>query len=175
MLLDRLLFFSLAAFLPKYLSDLGFSAISSGMMLSILTLSGAFGGLIGGIISDNIGRKSVIAGSLACSTPFLFIFQATGGWLAGLWLFFAGAFILASFSVTVVAAQEIMPDNKAMASSLALGFGLGLGGLGVGLLGHIATAIGLEHTVLLIAFLPLVASALSLGLPGKAEARVRNF
>jgi FSR family fosmidomycin resistance protein-like MFS transporter len=87
--------------------------------------------------------------------------------LAGLWLALAGTSLLASFSVTVVAAQEIFPDNKSMASSLAMGFGLGLGGLGVGFLGHLASIIGLDRTIWFISFLPLVAAAFAVGLPGK--------
>jgi len=163
-----LAFFALVTFLPKYLTDQGFTPMESGVFLSILTFSGAIGGLIGGFASDSIGRKPVIITSLALAVPFLALFQLSSNHiLMGLWLALAGASLLGSFSVTVVAAQEIFPDNKAIASSLALGFGLGLGGIGVGLMGSLASVIGLNETVAIIAVLPLMAAAFALGLPGK--------
>lgn len=170
-------FFALVTFLPKYLTDHGFTPMESGVFLSILTFSGAIGGLFGGFISDSIGRKPVIVTSLALATPFLGLPQLSSNqFLMGLWLALAGAALLGSFSVTVVAAQEIFPDNKAIASSLALGFGLGLGGIGVGLLGSLASVIGLNITVAIIAALPLAAATFALGLPGRAgqvtEARI---
>jgi FSR family fosmidomycin resistance protein-like MFS transporter len=71
--------------------------------------------------------------------------------------------------VAVVAAQQIFPDNRATASSLALGFGLGLGGLGVGLISIVADkfGLGIEQTLFYVSFLPIVAAAFALGLPGK--------
>lgn len=160
-------FFGLVTFLPKFLIDNGYSPALSGMLLSALTFSGAIGGLIGGFLSDNWGRKPVIIGSLSLAVPPLFLFQIFNNWMVGFWLILAGAMLLASFSVTVVSAQEIFPDNKAVASSLALGFGLGLGGLGVGLIGHMASIIGLERTISFLGFLPLIAATFALGLPGR--------
>ncbi|MBE0446934.1 MAG: MFS transporter [Actinobacteria bacterium] len=160
-------FFGLITFLPKFLSDHGFSPVAGGMLLSILALSGALGGLLGGFLSDSWGRKPIIIGSLFLTVPFLNIFLLSSGWLMSLWMALAGASLLASFSVTVVAAQEIFPDNKAVASSLALGFGLGLGGLGVGLIGMLADSVGLDRAIAFISFLPMVAAAFAFGLPGR--------
>jgi len=163
-------FFALVTFLPKYLVDHGFTPMESGIFLSILTFSGAIGGLIGGFISDSIGRKPVVITSLALAAPFLGLFQLSSSqFMMGLWLALAGAALLGSFSVTVVAAQEIFPDNKAVASSLALGFGLGLGGLGVGLIGGLASVIGISGAIAVIVALPFVAAAFAFGLPGKAS------
>jgi len=163
-------FFSFTTFLPKLLHDQGFSPIAAGAFLSILTFSGAIGGLMGGTLSDRLGRKRIIAGSLALSVPFLLMFLLSSGVLKGVFLAMAGASLLAPFSVTVVAAQEIFPDSKAIASSLALGFGLGLGGLGVGATGHLASMIGLSSAMIIISFLPLVAAVFALGLPGGIRA-----
>ncbi len=160
-------FFSFSTFLVKLLIDQGYTPILASLYLSILSFSGAIGGLIGGSLSDRLGRKPVIAGSLALSVPFLQLFMVTNGPLKAVWLALAGASMLAPFSVTVVAAQEIFPSSKAVASSLALGFGLGLGGLGAGTTGYLASSIGLSKAITLVSFLPIVAALFALGLPGR--------
>jgi len=164
-----LTFFSLTTFIPILLTGRGYSLLESGALLSVLAFSGAFGGLAGGIISDRTGPKPVIITSLTLTVPFLLLAFASQGFLLIAGLSLAGASLLASFSVAVVAAQRIFPDNRATASSLALGFGLGLGGLGVGLISYTADvfALGIEQTVMIVSFLPLVAAAFASGLPGK--------
>lgn len=160
-------FFGLTTFLPILLHQRGFSPVISGTVLSVLAFSGAFGGLIGGFISDRIGRKPVIVTSLALAVPFINLALGSSGTMLIVWLGLSGAALLASFSVAVVAAQEIFPDNKATASSLALGFGLGLGGIGVGVIGFIADTIGLDKALPAVSFLPFVAATFALGLPRK--------
>jgi len=164
-------FFGLVTFLPILLDQRGFSPLTSGAVLSVLAFSGAFGGLLGGFVSDNLGRKPVIVTSLLLAVPFLNLALKSDSVMLIFWLALAGASLLASFSVAVVAAQEIFPDNKATASSLALGFGLGLGGLGVGLIGILADMVGLERAIFTISFLPLIAAGFALGLPGKQDSR----
>lgn len=163
-----LTFFGLTTFLPVFLAERGYSLIAGGAILSVIAFSGAIGGLIGGTISDYRGPKQVIVVSQLMTVPFLLLALASSGVLLVVWLALAGASILASFSVAVVAAQRIFPDNRATASSLALGFGLGLGGLGVGVISFIAESLGLsiEQVVLVVSFLPLVAAAFALSLPG---------
>ncbi|MBS3909663.1 MAG: MFS transporter [Actinobacteria bacterium] len=164
-----LAFFSLITFLPILLAERGYSLVAGGAILSVLALSGALGGLLGGMLSDRFGPRPVIIGSLLAAVPFLMPALLSSGTMLIVWLGLAGASLLASFSVAVVAAQRIFPDNKATASSLALGFGLGLGGLGVGLISGVADAFGfgIEQTLFYVSFLPIVAAAFALGLPGK--------
>ncbi|OFW32289.1 MAG: hypothetical protein A2074_05210 [Candidatus Aquicultor primus] len=164
-----LAFFSLITFLPILLAGRGYSLVAGGAILSVLALSGALGGLLGGILSDRTGPRPVIIGSQLTSVPFLLLALFSSGTMFIVLLGLVGASLLASFSVAVVAAQQIFPDNRATASSLALGFGLGLGGLGVGLISFVADAFsfGIEQTVFYVSFLPIVAAAFALGLPGK--------
>jgi FSR family fosmidomycin resistance protein-like MFS transporter len=106
--------------------------------------------------------------------PFLNLILYPDSSFIGLWVGLAGSLLLASFSVTVVSAQEIFPDNKAVASSLALGFGLGLGGLGVGAVGYAASIVGLEKTLQVLSVLPLIAAVFALGLPGHNDRNNMN-
>ncbi len=156
--------FSLIAFLQLYLQQKNISLIHGSRLLSLMLFTGALGGLAGGWLSDLFGRKPVIAGSLFLASPLLYLFLRADGPLSYFLLALAGAAIPASFSVTVVVAQEIIPKNAAMAAGLMLGFGLGLGGLGVGLVGILVEQAGIENAFLLLASLPLLAAILALGI-----------
>lgn len=156
--------FSLIAFLQLYLQQKNIPLIHGSRLLSLMLFTGALGGLAGGWLSDLFGRKPVIAGSLFLASPLLYLFLHADGPLSYFLLALAGAAIPASFSVTVVVAQEIIPKNAAMAAGLMLGFGLGLGGLGVGLVGILVEQAGIENAFRLLASLPLLAAILSLGI-----------
>ena len=73
----------------------------------------------------------------------------------------AGAALMSNFSVTVVAAQAVIPANKALAAGLSMGFAGGLGALAVILVGGLADVAGVPAAIHLLFLLPLVA-----GLPG---------
>ena len=159
-----LAYFGLVAFLPLYLQHENISLVAGSRILFLMLFSGALGGLAGGYLSDLIGRKAVIVGSLAAASPLFYLFLATGGPLSYLCLVLAGACLLASFSVTIVVAQEVISKNEAMASGLMLGFGIGIGGLGVGLVGLLAEHVGIVYSVRLLIWLPLLAGLLGLRL-----------
>ena len=81
-------------------------------------------------------------------------------------IFFVGAAVIATFSVTVVMGQEYLPGRIGVASGVTLGLSIGLGGLGAPLLGVVADAWGLPTTTLyVIAALPLLALAMIGTLP----------
>ena len=75
--------------------------------------------------------------------------------MAALWA--AGAMLTASFSLTVVLAQELWFERRALASGVIVGFAFGLGGLLVPLFGVVADRVGLTAAFQLVAFVPLLA------------------
>lgn len=169
-----LAYFGLVAFLPLYLHSKNVSLLTGSRLLFLMLFAGALGGIGGGYLSDRIGRKAVIAGSLLLSTPLFYLFLKSTGPLSYLFLALAGAALLASFSVTVVLAQEAIGKNAAVASGLMLGFSVGAGGLGVGLLGILAEHAGLSPTVNLTALLPGLAGLLALLLKGGKTSAVSD-
>ena len=159
-----LTYFGLIAFLPLYLQTTDVPLVAGSRLVFVMLLAGAIGGLAGGYLSDRIGRKQVTAGSLILATPFFCLFLGAASPWTYVLLAIAGAFLLASFSVTVVVAQELMGRASAMASGLMLGFAVGIGGLGVGVVGVVAERVGLAAIIQFLTWLPLVAGLMSLGL-----------
>lgn len=162
----------LMTMLPVYFLSLHYSAAYTGSVVFAILASGAVGGMIGGYFSDRFGRKPLIAGSLILSSVFFYGFMLTDGFLSLVLLVLGGMTVLSSFSVTVLIAQEIIPENKALASGLSLGFAIGIGGLCVSLIGKYAEVYGVHSAVQLLFALPLFAGILGLflrGTTGSAE------
>jgi FSR family fosmidomycin resistance protein-like MFS transporter len=129
---------SLITYLPEWLQSQGWSPVSSGQMLTVLLVSVSVGTLIGGVLSDRIGRWQILALSLALLGPAAWLFlTASGPAEVGL-LALTGASIGASFPVTVVMAQETWPRGVGLASALVMGLGWLPGGIGASFTGFMA-------------------------------------
>jgi FSR family fosmidomycin resistance protein-like MFS transporter len=154
-------YMSFITFLPMFFQSKGILLASGSKILTVFLICGAVAGLYGGHLSDRIGRKSVIAMS-AVIYPFfaMMMLSINGPWL---WVIAgaAGAALLASFSVTLVLAQELLPRNLGLASGLILGLGFGTGGLGTALSGLLADTFGLYKTFWLLALVPFLAAGLT--------------
>ena len=153
--------------LPLYFKSQNLSNIEASHLVTIMLFSGAIGGVLGGFISDRYGRKRLIVSSLIISSPLFFTFFFTQGILRTIFLGLAGAALLSSFSVTVIAAQEAIPDNKALAAGLTMGFAGGIGGLAVILIGRIADIWGLSSAILVLFLLPILAGLTGLFLKSR--------
>jgi MFS transporter, FSR family, fosmidomycin resistance protein len=147
----------LLTILPLYFKYKDLSNIQASHLLTIMLAAGAAGGVVGGFLSDYFGRKQLIIGSLVLSTPLFFAFLLTNGVLSTVFLALAGSALLSSFSVTVIAAQEAIPENKALAAGLTMGFAGGLGGLAVIIIGRIGDIFGLTAAVAILFLLPIIA------------------
>jgi FSR family fosmidomycin resistance protein-like MFS transporter len=120
--------------------------------------------MVGGHLSDRLGRQQVIAASLL-AFPFLMAAALIlSGPLRWILLALAGMALLASFSVTVVFAQELLPQHLGLASGLTLGLAFGAGGVGVGMSGLMADLLGLRTSVWILVLLPGLAGLLALRL-----------
>jgi len=160
--------------LPLYFKSQNLSNIAGSHLLTIMLAAGAIGGLLGGFISDFYGRKRLIVGSLMISTPLFFAFLYTQGTLSTIFLALAGAALLSSFAVTVIAAQEAIPENKALAAGLSMGLAGGIGGLAVIGIGRIGDIWGLSTAVFVIFSLPIVAGIIALGMKSRPAARIER-
>jgi FSR family fosmidomycin resistance protein-like MFS transporter len=157
-----LVYTGIVTILPLYLKSQNLSNIAASHLITIMLFAGAIGGIAGGFISDLYGRKLLIVCSLVAATPLFIAFLYTQGVLSTFFLALAGAALLSSFSVTVVAAQEAIPDNKALAAGLTMGFAGGIGGLAVILIGRIGDIWGLTSAIFVVFLLPILAGLIGL-------------
>ena len=138
---------SFILFLPLLLRQRGQSLILGATAVFLFGGVGAIGGLLGGTLSDRIGRRAVMAASALLSAPLLLIFtQTTSGW-GLLPLALGGIAFFLSAPVTVAMAQEVLPRRASLASSMVTGMAWGAAGLLLTAIGAIADRIGLASTL----------------------------
>ena len=73
--------------------------------------------------------------------------------------------VMASNSLLVAMAQELVPKSSGLASSLPLGFSWGVAGLTLTPIGYLAERAGVESALTLLAVLPVATAFLALFLP----------
>lgn len=154
-----------AGFLPFFFAEqhVGYSVSETYTFLFLG--AGALGTFLGGSLSDRIGKKRLLLFSMLVAIPFAWLLpHASGIWIV-LDLVLFGFSVLSSFAVTVVYCQTLLPRNIALASGLMIGFGVGAGGIGATLLGHISDVYGVATVFDILGFLPIAATVLSLFLP----------
>jgi len=159
--LRSLTYFSFISFLPIYLHQKGMSLTTGSRLIFLMLFTGSIGGLAGGFMADRYGRRLIAIVSLCVASPLFVMFLLTSGLTSIVFLALAGAFLLATFSVTVTLAHNVIKNNAGMASGLMLGFGTGIGGLGVGLMGLLAEHVGVKIVIDILVWLPLLAGLLS--------------
>ena len=131
--------------MPLFLIQQGMALSLTGRALFVFLFFGALGGMLGGHLSDRVGRQQVIATSLLIYPPLMVAALTLQGPMRWILLAIAGMALLASNSVTVVFAQELLPHRIGLASGLTLGLAFGAGGLGVGVSGFMADLLGLQR------------------------------
>jgi len=151
---------SFITYLPMFLQERGLPLETGSLMLTVFLFGGAAAGLYGGHLSDRVGRRRVIIVSMLLYPIFMSLMILSSGPMRWVLTAASGAALLASFSVTIVLAQEILPRNLGLASGLILGLSFGTGGLGTAVSGLIADAVGLYKTVWILALVPLLGSVI---------------
>ena len=137
-------------FLPVYFVARGVPLIFATALASVWLGIGVLGQLIGGSISDRIGRFPVIMCSLLIGGPIFLAFLVTTGLTSIIFLTLAGLVLYASWSVIVVMASEAAPHDVGAVSGFMLGLAVGIGGFAALGFGTLADRIGLQ--LALIAF-----------------------
>ncbi len=156
----------LVAFIPFYFVNiLEGDPVLVGKLISVFLIAGAFGTLVGAPVADRFGHKRFFVVSMALMTPLLWLFMQVEGVRLYLVLGLVGAVLVSTFSVTIVMAQQILPDRLGVASGLMVGFAIGTGGIGATFLGWLADYWGVVMVLRLIAWLPLIGVMFTLGMP----------
>ena len=158
-----------STFVPVMLTRRGMSVAAAGATVAFYLFASGVGGFFGGTAADRWGPKRVIALSLVAATPFLIAAPFLHGTAFAVTLAMGGFFLQSTLPVNVMFGQSIAPVSAATVSSLMMGFAWGTGGLSVPLAGLVADRIGIERTLVCLAFVPLLAAALTAPLPSSTR------
>ncbi|MBM3470550.1 MAG: MFS transporter [Armatimonadetes bacterium] len=134
-------------FIPLLLRGRGETLMMGGTAVFLFGGVGSIGGLVGGALSDRIGRRAVMAISLIAAAPLLVLFGSIEGAWGLVPLALGGFMLFLAAPVSIVMAQEMFPSRASLASSMVTGMAWGTAGLSMTLIGAIADKIGLAQTL----------------------------
>ena len=154
-------FLALVQFIPVWYDDLGYSRAVYGPLTTTMIVAGAAGTLVGGALSDRIGGKVVIVGSQLLCVPAILGFVQFPGAVAFAFGAVFGVLSDSSLSVTLAAAQRLLPGRTGIASGVILGLGFITGGIGVPITGFIGDRAGIDVALSLLSLLCLGAAILA--------------
>lgn len=143
------------------------------LFIFIFLVLGAVGTFFGGPMADRFGRKNVILLSMAVPIPLSLILPHVPIWAVVLLLVIIGFFIMLSFSVTVVYAQELVPSKIGTMAGLTVGLAFGMGAIGAVLIGILMDNVGVYTTMIVVSTLPLI-GLVALALPTDRKITVQR-
>jgi FSR family fosmidomycin resistance protein-like MFS transporter len=153
---------TIMAFLPKYLSDIGFRPNAYGPIAAMFMGGVAVGNVAGGWLADRFNIRAVIAGSLvSASVPLVLLPVSDSPLILALLSLTAGLLIGASHSIIVVQVQHMMPGKTGVASGLVLGFTFASGSVGTAISGFVADQASFEIVFFSLAIIALLAGTLA--------------
>jgi len=115
---------ALTTYLPTFLSEEGAGLLFAGASLSVLEGAGVVGALVGGSLSDRLGRRAILFASMLITPLLMFAFLWVGGWLQVPLLLLMGFAALSVGPVIMALVQEATPESRALANGvyMALSF-----------------------------------------------------
>ncbi len=157
-------------YLPIFFREEGASLWFAGVSLSLLEAGGVVGALLGGFASDVLGRKRVLAVSLAAAPMILFALVHFTGWYRLPLLVALGCVGLMATPVIMASVQESFPSNRALANGIYMALSFVVRSIVVVLVGFLADRMGMRQAFQLCAALALLGTPFIFLLPGKGEA-----
>jgi len=157
---------ALTTYLPTFLSEEGADLWIAGASLSILEGAGVVGALMGGTISDRLGRRWVLLASMLATPLFMFVFLAVKGWFQFPLLLVLGFASLSVTPVIMALVQESFPENRALANGVYMAISFVLRSGVIVVLGAMGDMFGLRTAFAASAGIALLGLPLVLALPG---------
>jgi FSR family fosmidomycin resistance protein-like MFS transporter len=146
------------------MENYGFTIQKGQLFIFIFLALGAVGTFFGGPMADRMGRKNVILLSVAVPIPLSLILPYVPIWVVVILLTLIGFFIMLSFSVTVVYAQELVPSKIGTMAGLTVGLAFGMGAIGAVVIGILMDHLGVYTTMIIVSVLPII-GLVALALP----------
>jgi len=158
---------ALTTYLPTFLSDEGAGLFFAGASLSILEGAGVIGALLGGSLSDRLGRRTVLFSSMLATPLLMFAFLAVDGWLYIPLLLLLGLSALSVGPVMMALVQESLPESRALANGVYMALSFVLRSGVIVMIGVVGDWLSLRSAFGVSAVVPLLGLPLILFLPRK--------
>lgn len=157
----------LGVYLPTLLEGEGASIWKANTTLALYQFAGVFGAILGGTVSDRLGRKPVLFIVSALAPIMVLIFLHANGWLVIPVLALAGLLGLSGQPIMLAIVQDQLPGHRSVGNGLFMAINficLSLASVGIGMIGD---RIGLRQAFIWTAISGLLVTPLILALPGK--------
>jgi FSR family fosmidomycin resistance protein-like MFS transporter len=132
------------------------SVQTSQILLFVFLGAAAAGTILGGLIGDRIGTKTVIWVSILGVVPFTLALPHAGFEWTIVLSAVIGLVLASAFPAIVVMAQELVPGRVGMVAGIFFGFAFGIAGIAAAALGALADVRGIGYIFWLCSFLPLL-------------------
>lgn len=159
-------------FTPTLLTQSGFTIAQASTAVSLYLFASGVGGFLGGPLADRIGPRRVIVWTMITAVPFMALAPHLPPLGFTAMLAIGGLLLQSTLPISVTFAQTFVKGGAATVSSLMMGFAWGMGSLTVPLIGMGADRFGIQPTLGVVAFIPLLGAALAWQLPEKGTFHV---
>lgn len=149
--------------LPFLWKNMGYKPFYIGMALFLFIFAGGIGSLISSSIEKRIGAANVFYISMISTLPLMLLFIMTYRThpTISLAVFVVMGFItMMATPVTMLMAQNVLPEYKSIISGFINGFSWGIVAIAMSLLGFIAEKFGITNVLLFVAVIPAACSVL---------------
>ncbi len=148
---------SLTSFFTFYLIErFDLPVQAAQVQLFIFMAAIAVGTLLGGALTDRIGRRPMIWLSILGVLPFTMALPYADLFWTGVLIIIIGLITASAFPAVLVYAHEVMPGRVGLVSGMFFGFAFGLGGLGAAIMGGLADVYGIAFVYKICSFLPIL-------------------
>jgi FSR family fosmidomycin resistance protein-like MFS transporter len=163
-----------ATYLPVFLREDGAGLWFAGASLSILEGAGVFGALVGGSVSDVLGRRRVLAFSFLVAPAMMLALVHLSGWWRWPVLMALGFSGLMATPIIMASVQESVPEHRALANGVYMALSFGIRSIVVVLVGGTADWMGMRWTFLACALLTVLGMPFVAWMPGRTGGVMRN-
>jgi FSR family fosmidomycin resistance protein-like MFS transporter len=158
---------ALTTYLPVFLTEEGGELWFAGVSLSVLEAAGVAGALLGGSLSDRLGRRRILFFSLLATPLLMFVFLAVKGWVQFPLLLGMGFAALSITPVIMAMVQESLPENRALANGTYMSLNFLIRSAVVVVIGAVGDVWGMRQAFTASAIAPLLGLPLLLLLPAR--------
>jgi FSR family fosmidomycin resistance protein-like MFS transporter len=134
----------MAVYLPTLMNLKGASLTEANLALTFWELAGVGGALLGGTLSDRLGRTTVLSFTVLIAPFLTFLFLQSSGIFTMLVLLLHGLIALSTTPVLMAITQEHLPHNRAVSNGIFISISFLVRPLVAVIIGYLGDGYGLE-------------------------------